>query len=416
MWPFRSKPQQTETRGQSLDVLSAAYGFRVDKTAVSPHMAENLAVTLSCIGAICTGLASLPLYLYRTDANGRSVVTDHPVARLLRRPNRYQSWPSYLETTLASALLAGNGVSAIEWDARGSPVELRPVQWTNCVVAMMPSQRLAYDVTFPTLYGPTSPPARYFDDSVLHIKDRSDDGLIGRSRLSRAPDVVGNAASLQAYSSGFWEDGCAPSGTLKHPKTLSDDASKRLKADFDANRGGTRRKLVVLEEGMEFSLMSITPEAAELLESRKFSVQELCRLWGVPPPIVGDYEHATLTNAREAARWFATFTLSGWARKVEDEIARMLLPADGSLCVEFDMGELLRGDPEVQASSAVAAVAGGLITANEARLALGYPKHADGDVLRMLPGEPASPSQQPAPPMPTKPNGEMPGQDMPTMQ
>jgi HK97 family phage portal protein len=407
VWPFSRKP--VETRDETvLDVLGAAFGYRLGRTAVNPTVAENLSTVLSCVGAIAGGLASLPISLYRNDDNGRTEVTNHAVARLLRQPNRYQSWPSFVETTVASTLLYGNGVSVIEYDGRGAPTGLRPIQFPMCHIVLLPSLRLAYDVTMPTLYGPSTPPVRYFDDSILHIKDRSDNGLIGRSRLSRAPDVIANASSLQEYTTDFWADGMAPSGFLKHPKTLSPGAHARLKADFEGYRGGAKRKAIMLEEGLDWAAQSIDPVTAELLQSRKFSVAELCRLFNVPPVIAGDFENASLQNATQAARWFCTFTLSAWAEKVEAEIERSLLPADGSMCVEFDMTDMLRGDPEVQMESAIAAVAGGVLTANEARVGLGYPKHADGDVLRTLPGEAvqgalATPPGMPG--MPAKPNG-----------
>lgn len=412
MWPFNRRP--VETRDSSvMDVLGAAYGYRLGRTAVSPTLAENLSAVLACIGAIAGGLASLPIALYRNDENGRTEITSHPVARLLRRPNRHQTWPSFIETTVASTLLHGNGLATIEYDGRGAAIELRPVPWGMCSVVMLPSGRLAYDITLPNLYGPTSPPKRYFDDSVLHIRDRSDDGLIGRSRLSRAPDVISNAAEMQAYTTNFFSDGMSPAGLLKHPTTLGESAQNRLKAQLEEYRGGARRKMLLLESGLDWVQQSIDPVAAELLQSRKFAVSEICRIFGTPPVIAGDFEHASLQNATQAARWFCTFTLSAWATKVERELERALLPADGSLCVEFDMTDMLRGDPEVQMASAIAAVAGGVLTANEARVSLGWPRHADGDVLRSLPGEAVQGGALATPPAaPVKPNGRMPAETM----
>jgi len=388
-----------EKRGQPLEALIARIGL--PGRAVTVTVAENLSTVLACVSAICSGLSSLPVYLYRQDSNGRSQVTSHPVARLLRQPNRHQSWPNYLETTLASTLLFGNGVSVIEYDGRGAPTALRPVLWTQCVVSLMASGRLAYDLTLPTLFGPSDPPQRFFDDSILHFRDRSDDSLIGRSRISRAPGVISNAAGLQEFTANFWEDGLAPGAVLKHPRSVTQPARDRLKADFDAHRGGTKRKTILLEEGLDLSLLSVSPEAAEVLASRRFTVAELCRLFQVPPIVVGDFEHASLQNAQQAARWFCVFTLAPWAKKIEAEIARALLPEDGSLFVQFDMSELLRGDPEAQMASLISGVTNGVLTSNEARVAQGYPPHPDGGRLRTLPGElPAASGPAPAAPAP----------------
>jgi HK97 family phage portal protein len=387
MWPF-SKRQETRDNAV-IDLLAQAYGFRLSG-AVAPHTAENLSGCLACINLIATGLASLPIRVYRNDQGERIEVPSHPVAQLLRRPNAYQDFGSWLELCMGSTLLFGNGLSVLSYDNRGVVTEMLPVPWTSVVPRLlpMPSRRMVFDVMLPTLFSPAGPPVRYLDSEICLFRDRGDLPFIGRSRLSRAPSVIGNAASLQDYSSNFFSSGMAPSASLTHPKTLSDGARKRLKSDMDNRRGATDRSVLILEEGLTYAQMNISPDAAELLASRKWSTQELARLWGVPNALIGADDRATLQSTKEAALWFAKFCLAGWARKVESELERVLLPADGSMAIAFDLMQLQRGDPEAQMASAVQALASGLLTANELRQQLGYPQHPDGNKLRRLPGEP----------------------------
>ena len=160
MWPFRQREQAVETRDNPvLDLLASAYGFRLSG-AVAPHTAENLAACLSCVNLIATGLASLPVRVYRNDQGERIEVPSHPVAQLLRRPNAYQDFSSWMETMMGSCLLFGNGLSVMSYDGRGVPTELLPVQWPSVVPRLlpMPSRRMVFDVLLPTLFSPAGPP------------------------------------------------------------------------------------------------------------------------------------------------------------------------------------------------------------------------------------------------------------------
>lgn len=398
-----------ETRDASVrDVLAMAYGYRgAGSTAVGPYMAENLATLLACISAVATTIACLPVALYARTARGRTEITDHPVAELLDVPNQWQTWPDFAEMFLASTLLHGNGVAVIEGDAQGRPTALRPAQWPSTAVSMTRSGRLAYDVTFTTFpYGPVNPPQRFLQGDVLHLRDRSDDGLIGRSRISRAPGPVQNAAGLQTFATSMWENGTMPAGTLRHPKTVSDPARKRLKSDLEQFRGvGNARKLLLLEEGLEYSPLGLVPEQAEVLNSRRFSVEEIARLYSVPPPIVGDLTHGTFSNVETLGRQFATFCLAPWCTKLQTVIGRALLPR--GMEIEIDLAGLMRGDFAARWQALVQAHQAGLLTANEIRVSEGYPPLDGGDRLRAMPGEPgAGPATPAAPQNAPRPNGQ----------
>jgi HK97 family phage portal protein len=275
---------------------------------------------MACVGAIASTSASFPAYVYRGTPGGRQELPDHPVARLTRRPNQWQTWPDFLEWWLAQTLLHGNGVAEIEHDGAGRPVALLPIPWGNVSPVMLAGGRLALDVVaYQAPWGHAAQRRRLLPGEFIHLKDRSDDGMIGRSRLSRAREVIGGAMALQEFTGAQWHNQITPSGALKFPQRLVAEQRDRIRADLDNKATGARHagKVLILEQGVEWQALSVSPEDAEVLASRRFTVEELCRLFQVPPPIVQDLSHGTFTNSREAGRWFAQFTLSPWCRKIE---------------------------------------------------------------------------------------------------
>src|SRR5690348_9552280 len=175
---FRSAPRAAPEQRDVSDNFAAAFGLHHHHGAwVSPRLAENLATCVACINAISSGLASLPAYVYQRSDAGRTEAPLHPVSRLIRQPNQWQTWPSFVEWLVASTLLSGNGIAAIEWDGAGRPTALVPVPWSQVQVQLLPSGRLAYDVVaYSGPFGRMSMPRRYLQDEVLHVRDRSDDG------------------------------------------------------------------------------------------------------------------------------------------------------------------------------------------------------------------------------------------------
>jgi HK97 family phage portal protein len=148
---------------------------------------------------------------------------------------------------------------------------------------------------------------------------------------------------------------------------------QRLRAGLsDLYSGASNaRKVLLLPDGMEWQSISVSPEDAEVLASRRFTVEELCRLFQVPPPIVQDLSHGTFTNSREAGRWFAQFTLSPWCRKIEAEFARSVF-TDPAMSIEIDMSALMRGDAETRWQSHKIAVEAGILDPNEVREIEGF--------------------------------------------
>lgn len=305
--------ERRDAQGLALWPDTGGYGAT---RVINSHAAENLSLVVAAIGVISSALASLPCYVYRAVANGREIDESHPLTRLIEEGvNSHLSWADWIEWTAASVLLKGNAVSEILRDGSGNLIGIDPVPWHNCSLMMLPSGRLAFDITrIHDAWGGTGRPRRLPEGEVFHLKDRSDDGLVGRSRLSRSPAVIDLALNQQHTERFVALNHAAPGGALSAPGHIEDDTAARLKADWEQRFGGRNvGRVAVMGDGLKFEALGFSAEDSEFLASRKFSAEELCRLYQVPPPLVQIYEHNTFTKAHQASLWFAQFTLSAWA-------------------------------------------------------------------------------------------------------
>ena len=290
------------------------------------------------------------------------------------------TWPDWVEWAVAELLLWGNAIAVVEADGAGRPTALRPIPWRHVTASLLPSGAIAYDVVqYTTPLASFGQARRFLDTEVLHIRDRSDDGFIGRSRLSRAPAVLNAALGVQAYASTVYENSATPSGMVSLPPNISKAGKERFEAFLTQKNTGAHNagRIMFVDSDSKFTPLSVSPEDAETLDSRRFSVEELCRLFNCPPPIVQAYENNTFTNSAQANTWFATNTLRPIARKIEAEFARSVF-ADpgGEFQLELDLSGLMRGDYASRWTANVAAVNAGILTPDEVREAEGYAPRA----------------------------------------
>lgn len=344
---------------------------------ISANKAENLSTLYACVQAISSATASLPVFVYKPIGAGREIDEGHPVSVMIRNgPNRHQTWPDWVEWMMASVLLRGNALSEIVTDAAGRVIGLEPIPWDHVNVILLPSGRLAYDVAaINGLYGATGRLRRVLDTEVLHIRDRSDDGLVGRSRLSRVAETVGAALAVQEFTGSMFRNGVNPSGAITTPSLLTEKQRLQVRDQF-VNKfvgAGNAAKVLVMEAGMTWQQISVSPEDAELLASRRFSAEELARLYQVPPPLVGIWDHSSFTNSETAGKWFAQFTLGPWVRKIEAAFARSIFTSGPNRrTLELDMSGFMRGDYAARWASHKIAVEAGILTRDEIRAEEGW--------------------------------------------
>lgn len=365
------------TRAASWDNMSSGLGLPA-QTRVDARAAENLSAVLGCVSAISTAISALPAYVYRMDGKSRAEAPTHPLAGLIRKgPNRWQTWPDFMEWWTAQTLLRGNGLAEIITDHAGRVIELIPIPWEWVTVQLLPSGRIAYDVTeMHGIFGSRGRRRRLLSGEVLHLKDRTDEGLIGRSRLHRGGAVVGSADAIHQFARSLYENGVHPSGVLTTEARLVPEQRKMLADAFREAFAGPRNaaKVLLFDQGMKWDTIGVTPEDAELLASRKFTTEEICRLYQVPPQIVQDHSRSTFTNSETAGRWFAQFCLLPWIRKIEAEFARSLFTDEegGQYALELDMSAFDRGDPATRWQGHAIAVSNGILLPNEVREVEGW--------------------------------------------
>ncbi|ROO26690.1 phage portal protein [Salinisphaera orenii] len=369
---------ETREADPSWDAVKQDRGLNV----YAARQAENLSTVLACTQAISSAIASLPAYVYRRGDSGREVDAQHPVMRLIHLgPNPRQSWPDFMEWIVAQTLLRGNGLAQIMPDSMGRVNSLIPIPWEDVSVQVLPSGRLAFDVHDGYGY------RRLLQDEVLHLTDRTDDGKIGRSRLQRARSVIGAGLQVQEYAESMFANQATPSGVIEADGKINNEQLQSLKSQFAKAYSGSAnaRKAMILDQGLHFKPVSVSPEDAELLASRRFTVEEIARVYSVPPPIIGDLSHGTFTNSETAGRWFAMHTLTPWLRKIEAQIVRSVFSERSRATREFqfDLSGFLRGDPEQRWNSHKIAVDSGILTANEVREIEGYEPRRDGDQLEV---------------------------------
>lgn len=345
------------------------FGDRGSHPSLSPRAVEGLSTVVACTNAIATALALVPVNVYQRDAdNNRVEVFNHPISRMVRRgPNDLMTWPDFIEHVIASTLLTGNGLATIERGGNGQLSGIRFAPWGMVSPVELSSGRLAYDVT-----DERGQSRRYMDWEVLHLRDRTDDGKIGRSRLSRAADTVDAVQAANSHARNFLSNGAFPSGVLETDDKLSGEAFENIRKTWRNRYSGSGNvgNTPVLDRGLKWKQSAINPEDAELLETRRFGIEEIARLFQVPPPIIGDYTHGTFTNSETAGRFFATRTLAPWARKLEAEFSRNVLSSDYE--VEFDLSGFERADPEKRWAGHKIAIETGCVHPDEIREAEGW--------------------------------------------
>jgi HK97 family phage portal protein len=379
---WRKKP---ETRAfTSWDLLQA--GHLGIPYVHSQHLVENLSTVSACVSLISSSIASLPAYVYQNQGNTKVALPDHPLQQLVDQgPNKRQSWFDFVQSLLADVLLSGNSLAAISRDGRGQVTRLEYCPWRTVSPQLLNSGRLRFDVA-PT--PPGAMPRRLLDGEVLHLKDRSDDGYLGRSRLSRAAQTVSLGLSMEHFANSTYRNGVRPSGVLETPQQLAPEARQHLRESVEALHAGPSGagRFMLLEAGVLWKQMSLSLEDAEVLGSRKFQVEELCRLYDTPPPLVGHLEATTLANVESLLRVFLNLCLAPWITRIEQTVTRSVL-VEPSVRFEMDTSGFLRGDALSRWQAWQIALVTQTLVPNEVRQAEGWNPRPGGDEVLRMPGQ-----------------------------
>lgn len=339
---------------------------------VSPNEALTVSTVYRGINILANGLAMLPVIIYQrtADRDGKERAFKHPLWKLLRiQPNSRQDSFQYFHMAMTHILMRGNHYSQIIRNGKNEIVQLFPLN-PDCVYPYWadPSDEdsLIYRVTLPNGKSWSFTP-----DEILHLRAMSTCGVKGVSVLDLGMQTVSESIAMSDHTAGFFSQGVRASGILSTPNVLSEDAARRLSSSFNEKYSGSQNayKTILLEQGTTWSQISLTNEQSQLIESRKFTVLDFSRWFGVPPHKLYELSNATFSNIEHQALEFLTDSLGPWIVAFERGMTRQILRESewDKILIEFQLDSLLRADIETRYKAYSIGKSNGFLNADEIR-------------------------------------------------
>ncbi len=369
MFKARDKP----TNATSGSAYRFFLGGSTSGKNVNERSAMQMTAVYSCVRILSEAVASLPLHIYKyNEEGGKEKAIDHPLYFLLHdEPNPEMTSFVFRETLMTHLLLWGNAYAQIIRNGKGEVVALYPLMPNRMTVERDEYGNIYYSYNTskddaPTMKGSI---VKLDNTDVLHIPGLGFDGLVGYSPIAMAKNAIGMAIACEEYGAKFFANGAAPSGVLEHPGTIKDPA--RLRNSWTSTFGGSSNahKVAVLEEGMKYTPISISPEQAQFLETRKFQINEIARIFRVPPHMVGDLEKSSFSNIEQQSLEFVKYTLDPWVSRWEQSMIRSLISDfdKNKYFIKFNVDGLLRGDYQSRMNGYAIGRQNGWMSANDIR-------------------------------------------------
>lgn len=358
-------------RSQSLDYL---FGRSASDVNVNDKTAMRTTAVYACVRILSEAIASLPLHVYKYEDNGgKTKVYNHPLFKILHdEPNSEMTSFVFRETLMGHLLVYGNAYAQIIRDGAGRVVGLYPLLPDKMEVDRNDAGKLIYKYR---KYDDANPNLKKYDtyilsaSDVLHIPGLGFDGLVGYSPIAMAKNAVGLTIACEEYGSSFFANGAQPSGVLSTPGVVKDPV--KLRESWNEVYGGTKNhgKIAVLEEGAKYEPISITPEQSQFLETRKYQLNEIARLFRVPPHMIGDLEKSSFSNIEQQSIEFVKYSLDPWVVRWEQSLQKaLLMPSEkGHFFIKFNLDGLLRGDYESRMNGYATGRQNGWLSANDIR-------------------------------------------------
>ena len=350
-------PPKTQKRDLSLNtIFPDANVFDTDK-------ALTLTAVWCAIRLLAESVSSLPVSVYSKQANGDKLEdSKSPIYNLVKfKPNYYQNKITFFEFIMLSICTEGNSYVQIVRNNSGTPVQLICLSPSN-VTVVVNNNELFYQVDGGSVLD---------SSDMLHFKTITDDGVTGLSPIDQCAKALNWGVSLEEFGSTFFSNGAKPSSILQTDRALSDTALQRLKTSFNNNYGKLKNSnsTIVLEEGLTFKPISISPEQAQFLSSRQFSIEEVARIFNVPPHMLKDLSKSSFNNIEMQSQEFVTYTLMPYITRIEQEMNLKLFRSNelGKTFVEFNVNGLLRGDVKSRTEAYKTAITNGYMSINEVR-------------------------------------------------
>ncbi|AOX16930.1 hypothetical protein A0U89_07030 [Kozakia baliensis] len=403
--PSRQKDVGTSTQ-PSLGMLAAFGGMMSNTgTPVTPFTSLRSASVYGCVNRLGQDIAKLPLGVRQKLPSGEGYRPrpNHPLMRLLRRPNNWMTPYQFMRYMVSCIQLRGNAYAAILRNPLGDPVELIPISPDRVNVQVSVNGLVFYDFSHPLI----GDGLRWHAEDILHFKNMCvDGGYVGLSPIAFAQDTMGLAIAAQEQAAILFRQGNQTGGILSTEKQLGPELTTQIANEVARQYSGVQNssKPMVLGGGFKYERMSITPDEAQFLESRKFSVEEICRIFGVPPHKIQHIVGGTFANIENQEQAYINDALQPIATEVEQEQARKLFfedEIDEGLEIFFDFRALLRGDMKTRFEAYSIGMQTGFMNGNEARANEGLGPVEGGEIYRFplntAPIKPASPPPTGAP-------------------
>lgn len=342
--------------------------------------ALQLSAVWACVKLISETIASLPLTVYKLDETGRKIAKNHPLTLLFNgKVNRYQTKVEFFETVILNLITTGNAYCYIQ-RVGDRIVGLLPLMSADMTVTLMPDSSILYE------YQNETNVDVYSEKSIWHLKLMGN-GVIGLSPLAYQRNTLGIAQAAESAVTKIYRNGAKPSGVLSMDKFMTTEQRDLMRQKFYSLSAGQEDRLMVLEGGMKFDAISLSPQDIELLSSRQFQISEICRWYGVPSVMVNDTSSTTVwgSGIEQIVSGFYKLTLRPLMEKIEASIlANLMSVGDASRYeIEFDFNALTRSDLKTRYDSYRIGIYGGFLTPNEARKMEGMPNEDGGDSLYM---------------------------------
>ena len=367
---FRSRDKPTNLLGG----LVFLFGPTAAGKVVNERTAMQTTAVYACVRILAESIAGLPLHVYAYEGQGKERVPAHPLYFLLHdAPNPEMTSFVFRETLMTHLLLWGNAYAQILRDGMGRVIGLYPLLPDRMDVGRdSKTGELYYLYTRSTEENPNfanKGQIRLWHEDVLHIPGLGFDGLVGYSPIAMAKNAVGIALATEEYGATFFQNGARPAGVLEHPGVLKDPS--KLRESWQSIYGGTKNvgRIAVLEEGVKYQQIAIPPEEAQFLETRKFQIDEIARLYRVPPHMVGDLEKSSFSNIEQQSLEFVKYTLNPWVVRWEQSLQKALLSnrERKDYFIRFNVDGLLRGDYKSRMEGYAIGRQNGWLSANDIR-------------------------------------------------
>ncbi|MBZ2051925.1 phage portal protein [Streptococcus sanguinis] len=353
--------------------FSLLFGRTTSGKTVNERTALQTTAVYACVRILSETIASLPLHVYRYTEGGKAKDTEHVLYTLLHdEPNPDMTSFVFRETLMSHLLIWGNAYSQILRDRSGQVIGLYPLLPDQMSVHRSEKGKLYYVYN---RYEEDNPNFQekgsivLSQEEVLHIPGLGFDGLIGYSPIALAKNAVGMTLACEEYGASFFGNGANPGGVLEHPGILKDPG--KVRDSWNAVYQGTRNahKVAVLEEGMSYKQIGIPPEEAQFLETRKFQINEIARLFRIPPHMVGDLEKSSFSNIEQQSLEFVKYTLDPWVVRFEQAFKKsLLLPEEKKThFIKFNVDGLLRGDYQSRMNGYAIGRQNGWLSTNDIR-------------------------------------------------